>query len=210
MYCLLSGCFPFDGENEEEITRKILSGKFEFDIDLFYNISDEAKDLIKKCLKYDVGKRISIPEALNHRFFRDLKQSEKFTFEEIKKLKSLKSFNQSSKFYQLVLTYLSYNFSDNKILNELNKIYGKIDINSDSKITRGELFKAYKDAEIPITQEEVEKIIKTLDFDMNGIIDYEEFIRMSIPKEKLFTDENLENAFLLFDTEKKALLHLQK
>ena len=41
---------------------------------------------------------------------------------------------------------------------------------------------------------------------MNGIIDYEEFIRMSIPKEKLFTDENLENAFLLFDTEKKGFI----
>lgn len=206
MYCLLSGCFPFDGENEEEITRKILSGKFEFDIDLFNNISDEAKDLIKKCLRYDVGKRISIPEALNHRFFHDLKHSDKFTFEEIKKLKSLKLYNQGSKFYQLVLTYLSYNFSDNKILNELNHIYGKIDINSDSKITKGELFKAYKDAEIPISQEEIEKIIKTIDFDMNGIIDYEEFIRMSIPKEKLFTDENLENAFLLFDTEKKGFI----
>ena len=206
MYCLLSGSFPFDGETEEEITRKILSGKFEFDIDLFNNISDEAKDLIKKCLRYDVGKRISIPEALNHRFFNDLMHSDKFTFDEIKKLKSLKSFNQGSKFYQLVLTYLSYNFSDNKILNELNQIYGKIDRNSDSIITKGELFKAYKDAEIPITQEEVEKIIKTLDFDMNGIIDYEEFVRMNIPKELLFTDENLENAFLLFDTEKKGFI----
>ena len=206
MYCLLSGYFPFDGKNEEEITRKILSGKFEFDIDLFNYISDEAKDLIKKCLRYDVGKRISIPEALNHRFFHDLKNSEKFTFEEIKKLESLKSFDQGSKFYQLVLTYLSYNFSDYKILNELNQIYGKIDRNCDAKITKGELLRAYKDAEIPITKEEIEKIIKTLDFDMNGIIDYEEFIRMSIPKEKLFTDENLENAFLLFDTEKKGFI----
>ena len=86
MYCLLSGHFPFDGQNEEEITSKILSGKFEFDIDLFNNITEEAKDLIKKSLKYDVSKRITIPEALNHKFFQDLKNSNKFTEEEIKKL----------------------------------------------------------------------------------------------------------------------------
>ena len=191
MYCLLSGHFPFDGQNEEEITSKILSGKFEFDIDLFNNITEEAKDLITKCLKYDVSKRITIPEALNHKFFQDLKNSNKFTEEEIKKLKSLKLYKKNSKFYQLVLTYLSYNFSDNKLLNELNKIFCKIDRNSDWKITRGELYNAYKDAGIYMSEEDIEKVIKSIDFDMNGIIDYEEFIRTCIPKDKLFTDENL-------------------
>ena len=206
MYCLLSGHFPFDGQNEEEITSKILSGKFEFDIDLFNNITEEAKDLITKCLKYDVSKRITIPEALNHKFLQDLKNSNKFTEEEIKKLKSLKLYKKNSKFYQLVLTYLSYNFSDNKLLNELNKIFCKIDRNSDWKITRGELYNAYKDAGIYMSEEDIEKVIKSIDFDMNGIIDYEEFIRTCIPKDKLFTDENLENAFLLFDTEKKGFI----
>ena len=206
MYCLLSGHFPFDGQNEEEITSKILSGKFEFDIDLFNNVTEEAKDLITKCLKYDVSKRITIPEALNHKFFQDLKNSNKFTEEEIKKLKSLKLYKKNSKFYQLVLTYLSYNFSDNKLLNELNKIFCKIDRNSDWKITRGELYNAYKDAGIYMSEEDIEKVIKSIDFDMNGIIDYEEFIRTCIPKDKLFTDENLENAFLLFDTEKKGFI----
>ena len=206
MYCLLSGHFPFDGQNEEEITSKILSGKFEFDIDLFNNITEEAKDLITKCLKYDESKRITIPEALNHKFFQDLKNSNKFTEEEIKKLKSLKLYKKNSKFYQLVLTYLSYNFSDNKLLNELNKIFCKIDRNSDWKITRGELYNAYKDAGIYMSEEDIEKVIKSIDFDMNGIIDYEEFIRTCIPKDKLFTDENLENAFLLFDTEKKGFI----
>ena len=49
MYCLLSGYFPFRGEDEDEVTSKILSGKYEFDIEIFNNVSDEAKDLISKC-----------------------------------------------------------------------------------------------------------------------------------------------------------------
>ena len=206
MYLLLSGHFPFDGKNEEEIMSKILSGKFEFDIDYFNGISDEAKDLISKCLKYETKKRITIQKALNHRFFDDLKQSNKYTEEDKQKLNELKKANNYSKFYQIVLTYLAYNFSDNKLLNELSQLYDKIDKNSDYKLTKAEIYKAYKEAGIPITQEELELIISSIDFDKNGSVDYEEFIRMCIPKEKLFTEDNLENAFLLFDKDKKGFI----
>ena len=206
MYCLLSGHFPFYGKNEEEITSKILSGKFEFDIELFNDISEEAKDLITKCLKYDVSRRITVEEAINHKFFYNLNYSSKFTEDEIKKLKSIILFNKNSKFYQLVFTYLSYNFSDNKLLNDLNNIYFKIDKNSDWKITKVELFKAYKLAGIDVTQEQIENLIKTMDFDKDGKVNYEEFIRICIPKEKLFTEQNLENAFNLFDKDKNGFI----
>ena len=198
--------FLFFGKNDEEINRKICSGKFEFDIEKFNHISEEAKDLIIKCLKCEPSKRISIKDALNHKFFDDLKEAIYFTEDDKMKLRNLKTINKGNKFYQLVLTYLSYNFSDNKLLNELNFLYDKLDRNNDYKITKAELYKAYKEVNIPITQEELDEIINSMDYDNNGDIDYEEFIRMCIPKEKLFTEANLENAFLLFDKEKKGFI----
>jgi calcium-dependent protein kinase len=54
------------------------------------------------------------------------------------------------------------------------------------------------------------KIYDTLPLNANGKIDYEEFIRMCIPKEKLFTEENLKNAFSMFDTESKGFITPQK
>ena len=206
MYCLLCGYFPFDGEDEEEITNKILSGKYEFDVEHFNGISDEAKDLISKCLKYETNKRITIQEALNHRFFDDLKEAKKFTEEDRTKLINLKKLNKFSKFYQLILTYLSYNYSDNKLLNELSQLYDKLDKNSDYHITKAELYKAYKEAGIPVTGDELDGVINSIDFDNNGNVDYEEFIRICIPKEKLFTEENLVNAFSLFDKDKKGFI----
>ena len=210
MYYLLSGKFPFEGENEEETKKKILESKFDFDIEHFNNISEEAKDLISKCLKYEPRKRITVVDALNHKFFDDINQSETFTEEEKKKLKSLKELSKKSKFYQLVLTYLSYRFSDNKLLNELNQLYNKLDRNTDYKITKAELYKAYKETKIPITAKDIDDIINSMDFNSNGDIDYEEFIRMCIPKEKLFTEENLKSAFLMFDKEKKGFITPQK
>ena len=49
-------------------------------------------------------------------------------------------------------------------------------------------------------------MINSMDFNINGDIDYEEFIRMCLPKEKLFTENNLKNAFLIFDTDKKGFI----
>ena len=206
MYVLLSGRFPFLGKTEEEIEKKILSGKFDFDEELFKDVSEEAKDLITQCLKYDVNQRITIHEALNHKFFYNLYHSNKFTEDEIKRLKNIVLYNENSKFYQLVFAYLSHNFSDNKLLNDLNNIYYKIDKNCDWKITKAELFKAYKAAEIFISQEQIEKMMDSMDFDKNGHVDYEEFIRMCIPKERLFTEENLENAFMSFDKDKNGFI----
>ena len=210
MYYLLSGHFPFMGDDEDETIQKIFSGKFEFDIENFNHISESAKDLIIRCLKTEPSKRISVKEALNHKFFDDLQEAIFFTEDDKMRLNKLKTINKGTKFYQLVLTFLSYNFSDNKLLNELNRLYDKLDRNSDYKITKAELFKAYKEANIPITQEELDEIISTMDFDMNGDIDYEEFIRMCLPKEKLFTEANLEKAFYMFDTNKEGFISPQK
>ena len=210
MYYLLSGHFPFEGVTEEQITNKIMEAKFEFDVENFNNISEEAKDLISKCLKYHPEKRISIHQVINHKFFDDVKEGLTFTEEEIKKLENLKLLSQKTKFYQLVLTYLSYNFSDNKLLNGLNSLYNKLDKNIDFKITKSELYQAYKQANIPITLNELDDIVNSVDFNANGKIDYEEFIRICIPKEKLFTEENLKYAFSMFDTENKGFITPQK
>ena len=48
------------------------------------------------------------------------------------------------------------------------------------------------------------QIIKTVDFDRNGFIEYDEFIRVCIPEDRLFTVDNLKNAFNLFDKSKEG------
>ena len=206
LYYLLSGYFPFYGQTEDGITNKIIESKFEFDIKEFNNISEEAKDLIKKCLKKDKNKRITVQQALEHPFFDEIKNVTTFTEEEKEILKKLKKLGKHSKFYQLVLTYFSYNFSDNKLLKELNQLFNKLDKKTDYKITKNELYKAFKEANIEITIKEIENIINSMDFDANGDIDYEEFIRMCIPQEKLFTENNLRKAFRMFDSENKGVI----
>ena len=213
MYALLSGHFPFYSKNEEEIKRKILSGKFEFNPKYFNNVSDKAKDLIKKCLIYDKYKRISAEDALKHEFFMDDINPNNIFEDEIDTkniLLSLKNFAHHSKIYQTVLTYLSHNFSDKEELNKLKKIFYKIDLNLDGKLSKYEFEQAFKEAGIDMSKEQLEKMMKSIDFDGNGFIEYEEFIRIALPKEKLFTEKNLKIAFDMFDLDKNGMISLDE
>ena len=204
MYYLLSGLFPFSGGNVEEIKQKISLGKFFFDFDKFNGVSEDAKDLIKKCLKVDSNRRISIIDALKHPFFDDLKDSKIYLEDEKKILENLKNQKERPIFYQMVLTFISYHFNDKQLLHELSRIFYKIDRNTDGKITKEDLCNAYEEAGEKISKDELEEIINMVDFDKNGFIEYEEFIRVCIPEDRLFTNDNLKNAFDLFDTEKKG------
>ena len=214
MYLLLCGKFPFSGKSEEEITKKILFGKLNFNSKQFQNVSESAKDLIIKCLNKDKNKRITVKQALHHEFFAgEIDINNIFEDEVITKnvLNSLRiNSRQTSKFYQIVLTYLSYNFADKEHLQKLRNIFYKIDLNMDGKLSREELYTAYKEAKIDISKEELSKIIKFMDFDGNGYIEYEEFIRVTLPKEQLFTDINLKNAFEMFDKDKNGTISVDE
>ena len=50
----------------------------------------------------------------------------------------------------------------------------------------------------------LDELMKTIDTDNNGYIEFEEFIRASIDKEKLLTEKNLKIAFDVFDKDKSG------
>jgi calcium-dependent protein kinase len=204
MYYLLSGAFPYIGDDIEEIRTKIISSKFIFDFDIFAGISEDAKDLIKKCLKNDKELRIKLLDTVKHPFFDDLKDSGVYLIDEKKILENLKTQKERPIFYQMVLSFISYHFKDTELLIELSRIFYKIDRNSDGKITKEDLMKAYEEAGEKIDKKDLEQIIKMVDFDRNGFIEYDEFIRVCIPEDRLFTENNLKDAFDLFDKDKKG------
>ena len=62
LYIIVSGFFPFRGNNETELRKSIISGNFPKLID----ISENLKDLLDKLLEINPEKRITIDEILKH------------------------------------------------------------------------------------------------------------------------------------------------
>lgn len=69
MFTLLVGCPPFWHRKQMVMLRNIMEGKYSFTSPEWADISEDPKDLIRKCLVVEPENRITVKEALKHPFF---------------------------------------------------------------------------------------------------------------------------------------------
>lgn len=84
MYMLLSGGIPFNGTSVLEIFESIQQNEVRFEAPQWDNVSDEAKDFIRKCLNKNKNKRITAAKALKSKWFKKyFKESSEQPSEEV-------------------------------------------------------------------------------------------------------------------------------
>ncbi|XP_047491377.1 twitchin-like isoform X5 [Penaeus chinensis] len=69
-YVLLSGLSPFAGENDIETLKNVKACDWDFDEEAFANVSNEAKDFIRRLLVKNKEKRLTAHECLMHAWLR--------------------------------------------------------------------------------------------------------------------------------------------
>lgn len=213
LYILLSQQPPFGGDNDVEITQNVKKGKYDIDCEPFNRCSDACRDLIKKLLEFDKEKRITAQQALEHKFFQMYKIKQKFT--EIKDksmttkfIKNLKNYKKVSVIQETALAYLVHNFSQREDVVNAARLFNQFDNEIDGKITQKELLAALQ-AKLPNEKnlaEDVEKIFQNIDSDKNGFIEYEEFIRAAVDKQKFMDEKVLRFAFRYFDKDNSGTI----
>ena len=65
----LCGYPPFYDENDATLFAQIMRGEYEFDSPYWDNISEQAKDFVKKLMTVDPTKRFTCEESLKHIWF---------------------------------------------------------------------------------------------------------------------------------------------
>jgi len=70
VFLLLSGNLPFMGRSQKDLFRKIVAGKYEFDTEDWQNVSDDAKDLVRKLIVLNPDERITASEAVRHKWLK--------------------------------------------------------------------------------------------------------------------------------------------
>jgi 5'-AMP-activated protein kinase, catalytic alpha subunit len=71
LFAMLYGTVPFKGSNMSELHKYIIKGKFTLKED----ISEDARDLLKKILEPDPNKRYTIPQIFSHSWFKNLEET---------------------------------------------------------------------------------------------------------------------------------------
>ena len=207
MFMLLSNKAPFGGRNDKEILKNVIKGIY--NKDFLKNCSNITLDLISKLLDKDYKTRINADKAMNHEFFTqfNIKELVNDIKDEniIKKLiNNLKNYKCESILQETALMYLVHNYPDLTEIENAYKLFNKIDINGDGKITSAILYKGICKYWEGNPEKEISEIFEVLDRDHNNYIGYEEFVRAVIDK-SIFLEENvLKFAFKYFDTNNKG------
>lgn len=203
-YILLCGRPPFDGKSDEEIQAKIRLGKFDLKSGIWSNIGLEVKELIRQMLDLNVLSRISAQKALSHRWFKKFQMRDRFVsvkFDKLKKsIQNIKKHKANKKLTQIAWAFIVHNAPEIQEIKDIQKVFKKLDVNGDGRITKDELgFALGQIFSIADNEDLVDEIFRNVDNDNNGFIEYEEYIRASIDKEALLTDEALYYTFKFFD-----------
>ena len=201
MFILLTGEPPFNGNTDEEILQNVKNGYVDFSTSIFEEISEEAKDLLSKLLEKVPSKRYSAIEALEHPWIKNLAPNAKLNKNIGQKVfTNLKNFQADQKLQEAAVAFITNQLVSKEETEELRKIFIELDTNCDGVLSREEvecgLVKYYGGDK---AKEETEIIFSKVDADKNGFISYDEFIRASIDKNKILSEEKLKAAYKLFD-----------
>ena len=220
MYIMLTGMPPFFGSDDESVLNHVSEGKYDTTLESYRRLSDNAKDLITKLLKFDPKERISSKDALNHPWF----QTEEFKSvyqlintvnhnEAMEMFQNLENYRSSNLIKCAVLAYLVHQNTNIPQCLEATKLFKDIDLNHDGKLDPYELEQAYikycglseKDA-----KNKRNIIFTNIDTDNNGYIESEEFIRACI-NPRLFNSQNyIKFAFDYFDTDRSYTISIDE
>ena len=213
MYIMLIGTPPFNGDEDDDILKAVTNGKYDTTLPQYQALSDNAKDLLTKLLKYNPSDRITAAEALNHPWFTNNEFQQLYRANTIN-VNTAKNMITNLEYYKsdniikcAVLAYLVHQNTNIKECVNASYLFSEIDLNKDGKLEKNELEYAYTKYH-GLTPEQAKKkanaIFLNIDTDNNGFIESEEFIRACI-NPNIFTSQNyLLTAFNYFDDDKNG------
>ena len=194
LYIMLNGEPPFNGSNDNEIYRCISQMKFSFPESKWKNISEDAKDLIKKMICAP-ERRFNAQQVLNHVWIKKNAPHSKGNIINLN-LKHLKKYINTSKIQKAVLIFIASRLHENEV-NHLKQTFEEIDLNKDGTLTFDELKTCL--SKVIDDDGSFETLFNAFDTDNNGKVAYTEFLAGLIEENIYMKQEKLLDAFKLFD-----------
>jgi len=202
MFILLCGYPPFYGDTDAEVLKKVREGVFTFNPSDWRNISDDAKDLIRKMLQFNPKDRFTAEQALNHVWVKKTAPKASDAPLESAHVDNLKNFRAQNKLKKAALHIIAQQLPDSEVSN-LKNIFTSIDKNGDGQLTVAEIMEGFDKSGIKpeALGVDIKEIIMNIDSNASGVIDYTEFIAATLEKKKYMREDRLWSAFRVFDVD---------
>ncbi|PIA59731.1 hypothetical protein AQUCO_00400556v1 [Aquilegia coerulea] len=197
IYILLSGVPPFWDETEQGIFEQVLKGELDFLSDPWPNISESAKDLVRKMLVRDPKKRLTAHEVLCHPWVRVNGVAPDKPLDSAV-LTRLKQFSAMNKLKKIAIRVIAESLSEEEIAG-LKEMFKMIDTDNSGHITFEELKAGMERVGSKLKESEIYALMQAADVDNSGTIDYGEFLAATLHLNKVEREDHLFAAFSYFD-----------
>ena len=211
MFMLMSNKAPFGGKTDRDIINNVKRGIY--NKNFLKSVSDSTLDIIAKLLQKDYKLRINADEAMKHEFFGQFKTKELINDIKDKSIinrlvNNLNNYKCQSIIQETAMAYLVHNYPDLEEIENACKLFDKIDINGDGKITSEILYKGISKYMRPSSnlKADILDIFDKLDRDHNNYIGYEDFIRAAVDKNIFLREDVLKFAFKYFDVNNAGVI----
>lgn len=196
-YILLSGIPPWYANSNEETFKKVLAEPLVFNSPTWAKVTDKGKDFITRALNKDPAHRPQAVELLQHPWIMLAGEvPDEHLGESL--MDRLRRFSLSNQLRKRALMMVAGNLPHAQI-EGLRRIFQQFDRDHNGTITVAELREAMKNKGLELPADEVEELIHCADVDMNGVIDYEEFIAATLHVSRLEEESVLLRTFKQID-----------
>jgi len=104
-----------------------------------------------------------------------------------------------------VSSFITSQLAEKEEVEQLKKTFTLLDVNKDGLLSKKELMEGFNRAmNLMMTEDELEEIMRSVDADGSGYVEYDEFIRSTVKKSTMLNQRNLEIAFNTFDTDRSG------
>ena len=214
MYIMLVGTPPFNGDDDDDILRAVSIGKYETSYPQYTSLSENAKDLMTKLLKFNPNERITAEQALKHPWFdNEVVKLIDYLDDSVAKqmLSNMENYKSDNIIKCAILAYLVHQNTNINECQLASKLFNSLDTDHDGKLMKDDLIYAFKRYyNLPEAQavNKANYIFNHIDTDKNGMLEAEEFIRACIDP-NVFTNNNyLRAAFNYFDKDNDGTISI--
>ena len=201
LYILICGYPPFSGNTDKEVYNLITQVKYDFDKEIWKNISKYAKELIKNMLT-PAKNRYTAKQVLACKWLEVKLKDKDEKIKYILDYRHIHKYKTYNKFKQAILTFIASRLTSEES-KEIQNIFCNMDENKRGFITfedfRKYIINEYDIDDLVENEQELRNAFHSVDVDHNNKIDYTEFLAANLDKKIYLKEEKLKEAFRTFD-----------
>lgn len=207
-YMLLSNTKPFYGRKRRHVVSRILQGDYSFYSQSWKTISGEAKTFVEQLIVVDPKVRLNAEKALKHEWLsKEFNLSDRSPDASVMNSvhDTILNYGAVSEFKKMALMVIAHKSTTDEILG-LRQAFDAFDTENNGTISLDEFKAAMQKADNKISDEDIEKLFRTVDVGENGEIYYLEFLAATLEAHGRITEERLAEAFDRIDSDDSGMI----